>query len=189
MSTVVAVRKGSQACIAADTLTTFGDTRLASHYEVSHDKIRRVGDSYLGMVGSAAHHIVMENLLGNADPAPRFGNRLEIFETVLSLHPTLKERYFLNPRDEEDDPYESSRMDALIVNAHGVFAVYSMREVFEYRRFWALGSGAEFALGAMYALYDREQDAEAIARAGVEAGAEFNNATSLPMTRYTVRLD
>ncbi|MCG6869558.1 MAG: MFS transporter [Gammaproteobacteria bacterium] len=189
MSTVVAVRKGSHASIAADTLTTFGDTRLASHYEMAHDKIRRFGDSYMGMVGSAAHHIVMENLLGGSGSSTRFGSRLEIFETLLTLHPTLKEKYFLNPKDEDDDPYESSRMDALIVNPHGVFAFYSMREVFEYSRFWAIGSGAEFALGAMHALYDRLDEADAIARAGVEAGAEFNNATSLPMTRYTVRLD
>ncbi|MEA3413499.1 MAG: MFS transporter [Pseudomonadota bacterium] len=189
MSTVVAVRKGAKASIAADTLTTFGDTRLASHYEMAHDKIHRFGGSYMGMVGSAAHHIVMENLLGGAQATPRFGSRLEIFETVLALHPTLKEKYFLNPKDEDDDPYESSRMDALIVNPLGVFAVYSMREVFEYSRFWAIGSGAEFALGAMHALYDRLDDPEAIAGAGVEAGAEFNNATSLPMTRYTVTLD
>jgi len=188
MSTVVAVRKGSNASIAADTLTTFGDIRLASHYEMAHDKIHRFGDSYMGMVGSAAHHIVLEDIMGGDTP-PRFGSRLEIFETVLALHPTLKEKYFLNPKDEDDDPYESSRMDALIVNRRGVFAVYSMREVFEYSRFWAIGSGAEFALGAMHALYDRLDEADTIARAGVEAGAEFNNATSLPMTRYTVRLD
>ena len=41
-----------------------------------------------------------------------------------------------------------------------------MREVFEYTQFWAAGTGREFALGAMHALYARLQTAEAVARAG-----------------------
>ena len=76
-----------------------------------------------------------------------------IFETFRKLHPILKEQHFLNPKEEEDDPYESTQMTALIANEHGIFGVYSMREVFEYSRFWAVGSGREFALGAMHAEY------------------------------------
>jgi ATP-dependent protease HslVU (ClpYQ) peptidase subunit len=63
-----------------------------------------------------------------------------------------------------------------------------MREVFEYTRFWAVGSGREFALGAMHAQYPRLRSAEAIARAGIEAGAAFDRNSGLPMTLYTVAL-
>ena len=63
-----------------------------------------------------------------------------------------------------------------------------MREVFEYTQFWAVGSGREFALGAMHALYPRLQTAEAVATAGVEAGALFDKNSALPMTLYTVKL-
>ena len=63
---------------------------------------------------------------------------------------TGKEQHFLNPKEEEDDPYESTQITALIANANGIFGVYSMREVFEYNHFWAVGSGREFALGAMH---------------------------------------
>lgn len=187
MSTIVAVRKGNRACIAADSLTTFGDTKQACGYESSYDKIHRFADNHIGLVGSAAHHIVMQSLLDD-DTAHRFDSRMAIFETFRELHPVLKEKYYLNPKDEDEDPYESSRMDALLINPHGVFGVFALREVFEYTRFWAIGSGAEFALGAMYAVYDQHEDPEAIARIGVEAGAEFNNATALPMTSYSVTL-
>ncbi|EDY86665.1 20S proteasome, A/B subunit [gamma proteobacterium HTCC5015] len=64
-----------------------------------------------------------------------------------------------------------------------------MRDVTEFERFWAVGSGAEFALGAMHALYERLDDAEAIARAGVEAGAEFNTASGLPVTSRVMEED
>jgi hypothetical protein len=40
----------------------------------------------------------------------------------------------------------------------------------------------------MFAVYDMYDDAAKIAEAGVRAGAEFNNATSMPMTSYTLDL-
>jgi ATP-dependent protease HslVU (ClpYQ) peptidase subunit len=188
MSTIVVVRKGDQGCIAADSLTCFGETKLSSAYDRADDKIHRLGQSYMGIVGSAAHHMVTRSLLLEDTDAYRFDGRMGIFETFRRLHPLLKERYFLNPKDQDDDPYESSHMDALIVNPSGVFGVFALREVFEYARFWAIGSGADFALGAMYAAYERLDDARAIARLGVEAGAEFNSATALPLTLYSVAM-
>ena len=61
-----------------------------------------------------------------------------------------------------------------------------MREVFEYTRFWAVGSGREFALGAMHAEYPKLRTAAAIARVGITAGATFDRNSGLPMTLYTV---
>ena len=43
--------------------------------------------------------------------------------------------------------------------------------------------------GAMYAIYDRMDDAEEIAKVGIEAGATFNNATALPLTFNTIDLN
>ena len=77
----------------------------------------------------------------------------------------------------------------MILNPSGLYAVFSLREVFEYSRFWAIGCGGDFALGAMFASYDQSKHVDEIARIGIEAGAEFNNATALPMTMYTVDLD
>ncbi len=185
MSTIVAVRKNGRIVIAADSLTTFGDTRLPASDDAAWDKIHRYRDSYIGIVGSAAHLLVVQSLFTEAVDYD-LSSRSAIFETFRSLHPRLKEEYFLNPKEDEEDAYESTRMDALIANPNGIFGLFSLREVFEYQRFWAVGSGADYALGAMHALWDREQDAEAIARAGVEAGAAFNSATSLPMTLYAM---
>jgi len=117
-----------------------------------------------------------------------FSTKAGIFETFRRLHPMLKEQHFLNPKEEEDDPYESTQITALVANEHGIFGVYSMREVFEYTRFWAIGSGREFALGAMHAQYPRLRTAEAIAKSGIDAGATFDRNSGLPMTMYTVAL-
>ena len=116
---------------------------------------------------------MFESLLAKHDDLD-FSTKAAIFETFRKLHPILKEQHFLNPKEEDDDPYESTQITALIANAHGIFGVYSMREVFEYTQFWAAGSGREFALGAMHAQYPSCGRAEAVASAGIEAGAQFD---------------
>src|ERR1700745_69952 len=185
MTTLVAVRKNGEVAIAADSLTTFGDTRLTAEYDRVFDKIVRYKDTYVGLCGSAAHQLVFESLLAQHKDLD-FGSKIAIFETFRKLHPILKDQHFLNPKEEEDDPYESTQIQALIANANGIFGVYSMREVFEYTQFWAVGSGREFALGAMYAQYRKLRTAVAIARAGIEAGATFDRNSGLPMTVYTL---
>jgi ATP-dependent protease HslVU (ClpYQ) peptidase subunit len=187
MTTLVVVRKNESVAIAADSLTTFGDTRLAAIHDRTYDKIVRYRDTYIGLCGSAAHQLVFESLLakhGDLD----FAHKAAIFETFRKLHPILKEQHFLNPKEEEDDPYESTQITALIANGNGIFGVFSMREVFEYTQFWAAGSGREFALGAMNARYAQLKTAEAVAKAGVEAGAMFDRNSALPLTLYTMPL-
>ncbi|RUM94676.1 MAG: MFS transporter [Thiothrix sp.] len=188
MSTIVAVKKNQKACIAADSLTTFGDTRQSAALDASHEKILKQGDSYVGLVGSAAHQLVIGSAFASME-APDLHGREAIFESFRKLHPVLKDSYFLNPKDEEGDAYESSHIDALVINPAGVFGVYALREVFEYTRYWAVGSGAEYALGAMHALYDQLDDPEMIARAAIEAGAEFDISSALPMTLYQVDME
>jgi ATP-dependent protease HslVU (ClpYQ) peptidase subunit len=60
--------------------------------------------------------------------------------------------------------------------------------VFEFDRFWAIGSGRDFALGAMFTLYGKSKDARKVAEAGVLAGAEFDTGTSLPLAVSEVAL-
>lgn len=193
MSTVVVAKKDGKVCIAADSLTSFGDLRLSSVYDAAHDKILSYDENYLGIVGSAAHQLVLESVFASKKVVDKkteidFSSRLAIFESFRTLHPVLKEKYFLNAKDEDDDPYESTQIDALIANPFGIFGVHSLREVTEYNKFWAIGSGAEYALGAMFAVYEDAKTAEEIAHAGVAAGAEFNNASSMPLSSYVVDL-
>ena len=58
MTTVVVVKKAGQVAIAADTLVTFGDTRLGQRFE-DNSKIFKIdtpaGPSYVGMAGTVAH--------------------------------------------------------------------------------------------------------------------------------------
>ena len=187
MTTIVVVRKGDSAVIAADSLTTFGTTRLAPGYDRHPQKVTQYGDSFIGVAGSAAHQLVLENVLART-PNLDFHGKAAIYESFRRLHPVLKDEAFLNPKEEEDDPYESSQMTVMVANPWGVFGVYSMREVFEFDRFWAIGSGRDFALGAMFTIYEQPKDAREVAKAGVTAGAEFDTGTAPPIAMHEVKL-
>ncbi len=189
MSTIVVVQKNGQACIAGDSLTTFGETRQSAEFVSDWDKIIRFGDNqHIGIVGSAAHHLVILNIIENHIDKVDFSSRFAIFETMKKLHPILKDEYFLNSKDEDDDSYESSQVDALIMNSSGIYGLYSLREVEQYTKYWALGSGSDFALGAMKMAYDSMGSAVDIALAGVDAGSCFDTGSSLPASHYTMEI-
>jgi ATP-dependent HslUV protease, peptidase subunit HslV len=58
VTTVVVTRHANTVSIAADSLVTFGDTRLPHGYE-ANDKLFKVGDSWIGMAGTVAHFPVL----------------------------------------------------------------------------------------------------------------------------------
>ncbi len=184
MTTIVVVKKNHEIAIASDALVTFGETRLPHGYEVN-EKIITVGDSYIGLAGSTAHFAVLGDALRGMGADCRLGGRMEIFATFQKLHALLKEKYFLNPKEDESDPYESSQITAVIANASGIYGVYSYREVFSFDKFWGIGSGRNFALGAMYAMYDRGRSARQIAEIGVKAGCEFDKSSALPVRVFS----
>lgn len=188
MTTVVVARKGNTVAIAADTLVTFGDTRLGHGYE-ANVKMFEAGDSWVGMAGTTAHFPVVRRALAALPPDElKLHSRDQVFETFLKLHPKLKENFFLNPKEEDADPYESSQFTALIANHRGIFGVYSYREVFEFDRFWGIGTGRAFALGAMFASYDKAKTAREVAEIGVRAGCEFDKNSSAPFRVHTLKL-
>jgi len=188
VSTIVVARKGATACIAADTLTTFGEIRLGAELDPNHSKIQSFGKTHMGIVGAAAHTLVAERAFRDKNVKADFSTRDSTFDTLVRLHPVLKERYFLNAKDSEEEPYETSQIDAVFINSTGIFGLYSLREVYEYSRYWAVGSGACYALGAMHAVFDRAKSAKEIALAGAAAGAEFDTSSHTPLNFKTVKL-
>ena len=188
MSSVVVVKKGGKAVIAADSLTTFGRTKFAKKYQKAAEKIHKFETSYIGIVGDAAHSNVFETIIEKYGDELSFDSRKHIFETYLNLHQILRDKFHLNPNAGDDVAYQSSQIDALIANQYGIFGMFEFREVHEFERFWAIGSGKPYALGAMFAVFDRMEDPEEIARVGVLASCEFDNACDVPIVVNSLEL-
>lgn len=190
MTTIAVVRKGSYAAIAADTLTKWGSGKESAAYVANSDKVVKVGSTYLAASGSATFKTIMRDYFSRPRARARFDDPLTIFRTWQTFHVKLKRDYFLLAGNDKDDSIESTRFDVLLANPHGIFGIGAHRTVQEYSKFYAIGSGTDLALGALYATYDDPgRDALALARLAVEAAAEFDDATGLPVSAERIRLN
>jgi ATP-dependent HslUV protease, peptidase subunit HslV len=173
MTTVVVVKKAGQVAIAADSLVTFGDTRLGSRFEAN--------EKVFPALRKALESLPKEEL--------KLHSKDEVYDTFLKLHPVLKEKFFLQTKEEDADPYESMQFSVLLANSAGIFGLYSYREVFEFKEFWGVGSGRAFALGAMSVAYaQRNTSARDVALSGVTAGCEFDKNSGGPIKVFTMKL-
>ena len=178
--------------MAADTLVTFGDTCLTQRFE-ANSKIFKVdtpdGASLIGMAGTVAHFPVLRKaMVALPKEQLKLGSRDEVFDTFVKLHPVLKETFFLQTKEDDNDPYESMQFTVVIANASGIYGLYSYREIFEFKEFWGIGSGRSFALGAMHAVWGNAKTAKEVALAGMQAGCEFDKNSGGPIDMFTVKL-
>ncbi len=180
MTTLVAVKKDGVAALATDTLTKWGSIKESAKYVVNHSKILTVGDSLVAVTGYSTFLHILREYFSHAERPPDLSRVESIFSTWQTLHAALKDQYYLQAGEDKDDDIESSQIDVLIANPSGIFGVAEHRSVQEFARFYAYGSGAELALGALYALYDTPLGAREIARKAIEAAAEFDDRTGLP---------
>lgn len=183
MTTIVVVRKNGAVALAADTLLKYGSTMLRAGLFATHSKVLRVGDSLIAHDGSAAWEIVLARYFARLKRPPDLSGAEAIFKVVLRMHAVAKRRYGLIPDDEDRDG-----LGLLVANRHGAFTVSPDRAVLEVSKFSAHGAGYQYALGAMHAAYRSSERPEDIARAGVEAAAEFDEHTGLPVEVFRVEL-
>ena len=183
------MRKNGYAAIAADTLTKWGSGKESATYIANNTKIVKAGDSFLAASGTATFKLILRDYFSQRGAPARFDTTINIFKTWQAFHSVLKERYYLVSVNEKDDTIESSKFDVLLANPHGIFGVGAHRTVQEYRKFYAIGTGTDLALGAMYAAYDSPKlSAEQVARLAITAAAEFDDATGLPVVSHAVKL-
>lgn len=191
MSTIVVVKKDKRVVIGADTMQSQGSTTIRSMYQPKGDKIFKFRQSYIGVTGSSAFKYVLASLFKKHKDLINLNSAEEIFETLLKIHPILKNDYFIetNENDDESQEFESNQIFALIANKTGAYEIQSYREVHNIGQFWATGSGKLFALGAMHAIYKTEKNPRVIAEKGLKAACEFDENSGLPLQIKSVSLD
>ncbi len=192
MTVIAAVQKDNEIAIACDTLTTNSRSgyQISAEYKANHHKLIQFGENWIGFSGSCAiHQILEELLLEESENLPSFASRSDIFKWLLSIQPKLKETYFIKESEKSGNPLvESNQISAaLIANPQGIFRFNSSREVSEYLKFWAIGSGQLVALGAMEALYELDFSATDIASAAALAATKFCSGCAPPIYVETIQ--
>jgi ATP-dependent HslUV protease subunit HslV len=184
MSTIVVAQKNGSICIGADTMSSLGPVRQRSHHVTNNTKITRVGDTYIGLTGTSASLVVLRSYFANPERPRDFSSADAIFETLRHAHHYLKGDYFMLAHPRSEDEYESTQFYGVAANPHGIFALYSYRSAQQFERFWAAGSGRDFALGAMQVVYEEAATAAQVVKAGLAAAAEFDGGTGAPFEIY-----
>lgn len=188
MTTLAVVKKKGQIAIAADTLTKWGTTKESAAYVANHEKIFRVGDTYIAITGTTTFKLILQDYFASLETLPPFDSVPSIFRTWQELHAAMKERYFLNATEDKEDDLETSRIHVLLANPHGIFGVGAHRTVQEFSKFYCYGAGSEYATGALFAAYDNPKlEAEALARLAIECAIEFDDSTGGPITSYSMK--
>ena len=176
MSIAVAVKKGQDIVIASDTQDNFG-TNTVSFDNYSAKKIIKVGSSYVATTGWGLYEDIFDDyLLLKEDVA--LESKAQIFSFFMQFWKDLHEKYsFVKDQTEEEEeasPFGDLDATFLIANRSGIFYVSSNMSVTKFEKYFAVGSGSNFSMGAIYGLYEQEFSAEEIARKAVEAAITFN---------------
>ena len=175
MSVAVAVAKNGKVVLATDTQTSFGSARVPPDNLVTK-KMHKIGPCYLATTGWGLYENILDDFLTKQKSAD-LQTKTAIFSFFLKLWKDLHNDYpFVKDQSDKDDESPFGSLDAqfLIISPQGIFHVGTDMSVTEFRQYYAVGSGAEYALGAISATYANTQAPEAIANAAVTAAIDFD---------------
>ena len=175
MSVIVAIKKNNRIVMAGDTLTTFGDSEVMPQENARTPKIGRIGDSLIGGAGWAVYDDILNDYLATR-PTPDLTSGKKIFSFFLEFWKALHEQYtFVNDQATQAmSPFGDLDSTFLIANAGGIFTVASDLGVTPLNRYYAIGSGGEYAIGVLYTLYDRTDDISGLAKDAINASIAMN---------------
>jgi ATP-dependent protease HslVU (ClpYQ) peptidase subunit len=174
MSIVVAVTKNGRTVVASDSMGFYGYQRVPTDNSKAV-KVRRAGAALVAMTGWSIYENILEDLLSH-DPEPSLGNCRDIFTFFTSMWKELHQRYpFVNDQvDSKDSPFGDLGATFMVVSRQGIFKVASDTNVARFEKYCAIGSGGDYALGALYAAYDRDDEPLSLARLAVETAINYD---------------
>lgn len=178
MTTITAVKKNNTLSICSDSLTLFGTCKEAEAYVINDTKIIQHGTAYIGFSG----HPSLVDIFLNERP------KNTLTEFLYTLHQTLKKHYFLLNLQNTSHSFQTIPFDLLCISPDGIIEMDYQRSVRKYTRFTAIGTGEEYALGSMQALYNTSLTSKSIANKGVEIAAKFDRKTALPAFSCSIHL-
>jgi ATP-dependent protease HslVU (ClpYQ) peptidase subunit len=188
MSVIVVVKKDKEIVIASDSLTSKGSLLISDKYKTNNKKFIKYKDTYIGCVNDNMSIQMISHALENSEQDFYFSNINDIYTSILKLHKILKSDYYLSPKKkkDQDQTVEPTNLRLLIANSCGIFGVDEDKSIESFSKFWAVGSGASIALGAMYHVYDK-YDAMKIAMLGIQTACEFDEGSALPIELEVIK--
>jgi len=173
MSIAVAVRTKEEIILATDSKRTFGGGAVPAD-NLRDIKLRQVGQAYIAITGWGVYSNILDDYLSSGR-RPALNDSGSIFTFFRNFWKALHQRYaFVNDQcSETDSPFGDLDASFLVAAPSGIFYVACDMSVTEFEQYYAVGSGASYALGAMHALYGSDS-AEVVARRAVAAASDLD---------------
>jgi ATP-dependent protease HslVU (ClpYQ) peptidase subunit len=187
MSVLVAVKVGRRLVMAGDGLTTSGSHRLPPENH-SVRKIKKVGQTLIGAAGWTMYANILDDFLGGSR-LPVMRDEAAVLRFFVRFWRALKDRYtYVNDQALEDKtPFADLDAAFLVGNRHGIFQISSDMSILRCEQFMAIGSGADYALGALDQLYGKGKDPHAIAKAAVATAIRYHTGCGEPISSEDLR--
>ena len=153
MTIICAAKRGAQYAIASDGRAT-SDSLIVTD---KHFKLMTAGPNLMGFAGTtalvdAATRFFVKKECQN-DPS---WNSNEIRTTFNGFTRWLRGEYDIKlPTDLSDDELY---LGVLVVNQNRIYMVDNCWSIHEFANYWAIGSGGQFAIGALDAMYTHCSD-------------------------------
>ena len=174
MTVAVAVRKQGKTVLVADSLVNFGGQRFPAR-DTRLNKIHRIGDSLIAWAGWSLYAEMLTAHLAVSDKPPRLHSEAEVFAFFVAFWRAMQQNYtFVQGSTPEGHPFANLESTFLLVNASGIYRVAGDMDVTQFQQYSAIGSGSQYALGALRVLYDQPLTPEAIGRKAVQVGIDFD---------------
>lgn len=189
MSVAVAIQKDGVIVLASDSQTSFAGERVPPENR-AEVKYLKVGNAYIASTGWTLYSNILRDVLRRRRSAPRLDSEDAIFRFFNELWGQLHDRYsFVNDQADDSDGSPFGNLDSsfIVVAAQGLFSVSTDMSVARFDRYFAIGSGAAVALGALHALYEKAFSAQEIAEAAVSASMSHDIYCGPPINSVSVR--
>jgi ATP-dependent protease HslVU (ClpYQ) peptidase subunit len=176
MTVAVTVLKKKRLVIGADTQMNFGDNRMPSNNH-NASKIFTINGTYVAGSGWGLYDNIIQDLLSDKkNKDHKLNDERSIFKFFNNLYFTAKEKYSYvnNQCNSTNSPFADLDARFLIANRNGIFYVSANMSVHKFERYYAIGSGCDYALGAIHALYDSDFSAKVICQKAISAAIDMD---------------
>lgn len=176
MTVAATVLKKKRLAIGADTLFSFGDTCMPDE-DHNASKIFKINDTYVAGSGWGLYDNIFQDILSDKKNRNlKLHDEKSIFKFFNNLYFTAKEKYsYVNDQcNSKDSPFADLDSRFLLANRKGMFYVSANMSVHKFERYFAIGAGCDYALGAIHVLYDSHFSAKEICQKAILAAIDMN---------------
>jgi ATP-dependent protease HslVU (ClpYQ) peptidase subunit len=191
LTIVVAAKHNGRTIIGADTCTTVGHKKLTNM--LNNSKLVRFNSFIVGMSGIGPTREVLDRMILEVTPAEEDENGVIIkeskhwFEHVISNTVDVATfiEHFFELYQERGEADEMASVELLFITEDKIFCTMGECAVFEVQDFWAVGAGADFAVGALDILFPASNSDESwlydTVRGALETACKYADGCQPPL--------